>query len=109
MELFLCICNVGRVRTVWNLTNVWYEPSAFFKQTKTNETQNSNTKLQSNMFLSTAFAFRVSRVPVAALGGHSFDARAPLGANEFSCAAQPNHNHINMLRENVIVIGLFLQ
>ena len=79
----------------------------FLRQTETNETRNSNRKVQSNMFLSTAFAFRVSSVPVAALGGHFFDALAPFVANEFSCAAQPNHNHINLLRENVIVIRLF--
>ena len=93
------ICNVGSMRTVWNLINVWYVPSlVFLKQTETNEARSSNRKLQSNMFLSTAFVFRLSRVPVAALGGHSFDARAPPVANEFSfvCrAAKPQpYQHV---------------
>ena len=107
MELFLCICNAGRVRVVWNLTNVWYGRSAFLKTNRNKRNTKLNYKTSVEHFLSTAFAFRVSHVPVAALGGHSFDARAPFVANEFPCAAQPNHNHIKMLRENVIVIGLF--
>ena len=53
--------------------------SAFLEQTETNEARNSNRKLQPNMFFfSRAFVFQLSLVPVAALGGHSFDARAPL-------------------------------
>ena len=77
----------------------------FLKQTKTTEARNSNIKLQPNMFLSTAFVFQPSIVPVAALGGRSFDAWALLVANAFSFAAQPNRNHIKMLRENVIIIA----
>ena len=79
----------------------------FLKQTKTTEARNSNIKLQPNMFLSTAFVVQLSIVPVAALGGRSFDARAPLVAEAFSFVAQPSRNHINMLRGNVIVIGGF--
>ena len=51
----------------------------FSKQTAANEARNSDRKLQPNVsFCSKAFVFQLSLVPVAALGGHSFDARAPL-------------------------------
>ena len=79
----------------------------FLEQTKTNEARNSNKNLQPNMFLSMAFVFQVSIMHVATLGGRSFDARAPLFAEAFSFVAQANRNHINMFRENVIVIREF--
>ena len=49
----------------------WNKP----KQTK-HATQTEN--FSRTCFFSRAFVFQLSLVPVAALGGHSFDARAPL-------------------------------
>ena len=82
--LKLCVCvatarnqswlHFRRACRLWSVL-AW---SAFLEQTETNEAHNSNRKLQPNMFFSKAFVFQLSLVPVAALGGHSFDARAPL-------------------------------
>ena len=101
------ICNVGRVGNVWSLIDVWYVPSAFSKTNQNNRSTKLKHKTSAEHVFVNGFRLSARDCAVAALGGRSFDARAPLVAEAFSFVAQPNRNHINMLRENVIVIGEF--